>query len=333
MDILDCEEGSSSFEQSPLSDSSQQPTCCESWEDFQSLSPFGADWDMEQEFFKSGFIDLDCKSQGPTLAELNNQRSTSPLINPEMERLHRIATRTEAEPTSSTRTGSHLLLKYNVDERELNTENQRYVTSKNGGKVFSGDMSGKRSLGEEKKGLKSSCELESRTPLVISSTSTVQKDDTIELRKDPDIMKRIALMEPKSIGQTIVDNSRNIQQNQSDILTGVPCSELSRSARNLPVEEELPVIKEEESADEDMDSDEDFDEPRCVNDDGETPVKQRKGRRGDVEDLSPNPRRLLEIGRELNRLTKIITELKPIHSLPMSARNKSKKEKNKLASR
>lgn len=335
--FLDCEEGSSSFEQSPLSDSSQQPTCYEPWEDFQSLSPFGADWEMEQEFFKSDFIDLDCKSQGPTLAELNNQRSMSPLINPEMERLHRIATRTEAEPTSSTRTGSHLLMKYNADERELNTENQRSVTNKNDGKGFFGDMSVNRSLSEEKTGLKSSRELESRTPMVTSSTCTEHKEDTIELRKDPEIMKRIALMEPKSIGQTIVDNARNIQHNYSDLSSTSPrdvsASELSRSARNLPVEEELPVIKEEESADEDMDSDDDFEESRCTNEDGESPLKQRKGRRGDVEDLSPNPRRLLEIGRELNRLTKVITELKPIHSLPMSARNKSKKEKNKLASR
>ncbi|XP_031560768.1 uncharacterized protein LOC116296814 isoform X2 [Actinia tenebrosa] len=332
-DILEYEEGSNPFEQSPLSDSSQQSTCYEPWEDFQSLSPFGADWEMEQEFFKSDFNDLDCKSQGPTLAELNNQRSTSPLINPEMERLHRIATRTEAEPTSSSRNGSHLLLKYNADERELNTENRRFFTSKNNGKAFFGEMSGGRSLpGEEDKSLKSSRELESGTQMVTSSTCTEHKDDTIELKKDPMLMRRTALSEPKSIGQTIVDYAKDIQRNHLDLSStssrDESASEICSSARN---KEELPVIKEE-SADEDIDSDEDFEEPRCTND-GESNAKQRKGRRGDVEDLSPNPRRLLEIGRELNRLTKIITELKPIHSLPMSARNKSKKEKNKLASR
>jgi hypothetical protein len=156
-------------------------------------------------------------------------------------------------------------------------------------------------------------------------------------------MKRIAFLEAKSIGQTIVENgqtivenAQNIQGKHSDLSSSSPhdvsANEHSRSARNVCTsEEELPVIREEDSADEDMDSDDDFED--TLSKDGESPAKQRKGRRGDVEDMSPNPRRLLEIGRELNRLTKIITDLKPIHSLPMNARNKSKKEKNKLASR
>ena len=88
---------------------------------------------------------------------------------------------------------------------------------------------------------------------------------------------------------------------------------------------------EYDSADEDMDSDEDFDVENHSH--GTGLARNRKGRRGDQDDLSPNPKKLLEISRELDRLNKVIGDLKPIHQLPQNARNKSRKEKNKLASR
>lgn len=58
-----------------------------------------------------------------------------------------------------------------------------------------------------------------------------------------------------------------------------------------------------------------------------------KARRGDGNDLTPNPRKLLMIGLELKKLSKIINELAPVTDLPLNARNKTRKEKNKLASR
>lgn len=58
-----------------------------------------------------------------------------------------------------------------------------------------------------------------------------------------------------------------------------------------------------------------------------------KARRGDGNDLTPNPRKLLMIGLELKKLGKIINDLAPVTDLPMNARNKTRKEKNKLASR
>jgi len=58
-----------------------------------------------------------------------------------------------------------------------------------------------------------------------------------------------------------------------------------------------------------------------------------KARRGDGNDLTPNPKKLLMIGLELKKLGKIITELAPVTDLPVNARNKTRKEKNKLASR
>lgn len=58
-----------------------------------------------------------------------------------------------------------------------------------------------------------------------------------------------------------------------------------------------------------------------------------KARRGDGNDLTPNPKKLLMIGLELKKLSKIINDLIPVYEVPMVARNNSRKEKNKLASR
>ncbi|XP_055036901.2 CREB3 regulatory factor isoform X1 [Misgurnus anguillicaudatus] len=59
----------------------------------------------------------------------------------------------------------------------------------------------------------------------------------------------------------------------------------------------------------------------------------KKSRRTDVEDLTPNPRKLLQIGNELRKLNKVISDLTPVSELPLTARPRSRKEKNKLASR
>ncbi|XP_077361328.1 CREB3 regulatory factor [Festucalex cinctus] len=59
----------------------------------------------------------------------------------------------------------------------------------------------------------------------------------------------------------------------------------------------------------------------------------KKSRRTDVEDLTPNPRKLLQIGTELRKLNKVIGDLTPVSELPLTARPWSRKEKNKLASR
>ncbi|XP_042306832.1 CREB3 regulatory factor isoform X2 [Sceloporus undulatus] len=59
----------------------------------------------------------------------------------------------------------------------------------------------------------------------------------------------------------------------------------------------------------------------------------KKSRRTDVEDLTPNPKKLLQIGNELRKLNKVISDLTPVSELPLTARPRSRKEKNKLASR
>ena len=58
-----------------------------------------------------------------------------------------------------------------------------------------------------------------------------------------------------------------------------------------------------------------------------------KARKGDGNDISPNPKKLVQIGKQLNKLNKEINKFPPLSEIPVSTRNKSKKDKNKLASR
>ncbi|KAF4517169.1 hypothetical protein B566_EDAN005599 [Ephemera danica] len=58
-----------------------------------------------------------------------------------------------------------------------------------------------------------------------------------------------------------------------------------------------------------------------------------KARKGDGNDLTPNPRKLHSIGKELDKLGRVINDMTPVSELPLTVRPKSRKEKNKLASR
>ncbi len=58
-----------------------------------------------------------------------------------------------------------------------------------------------------------------------------------------------------------------------------------------------------------------------------------RARRGDGNDITPNPKKLYAIGNELKKLNNKINDLTPVSELPVNARPKSRKEKNKLASR
>lgn len=58
-----------------------------------------------------------------------------------------------------------------------------------------------------------------------------------------------------------------------------------------------------------------------------------KARKGDGNDLTPNPRKLFTIGKELDKLGRIIGDMTPVSELPFQVRPNSRKEKNKLASR
>ncbi|XP_026475279.1 protein CREBRF homolog [Ctenocephalides felis] len=58
-----------------------------------------------------------------------------------------------------------------------------------------------------------------------------------------------------------------------------------------------------------------------------------KARKGDGNDLTPNPRKLCNIGKELDKLSRVINDMTPVSELPFNVRPKTRKEKNKLASR
>ncbi|XP_023320457.1 uncharacterized protein LOC111695373 isoform X2 [Eurytemora carolleeae] len=58
-----------------------------------------------------------------------------------------------------------------------------------------------------------------------------------------------------------------------------------------------------------------------------------KARRGDGNDLTANPKKLAAIGKELDKLNKEINLMTPVSEVPFSTRTKTRKEKNKLASR
>lgn len=58
-----------------------------------------------------------------------------------------------------------------------------------------------------------------------------------------------------------------------------------------------------------------------------------KARRGDGNDLTPSPKKLLMIGLELKKLSQVINDLTPTGRVTACNRNKARKEKNKLASR
>ncbi|OWF46302.1 uncharacterized protein LOC110455912 isoform X2 [Mizuhopecten yessoensis] len=58
-----------------------------------------------------------------------------------------------------------------------------------------------------------------------------------------------------------------------------------------------------------------------------------KARKGDGNNVEPNPKKLGTIGLQLKKINKQINAFAPLCDMPVSTRNKSKKEKNKLASR
>lgn len=60
---------------------------------------------------------------------------------------------------------------------------------------------------------------------------------------------------------------------------------------------------------------------------------RRKARKTDASDLTPNPQKLHNIGEQLQKLNSAIDGMGPVNDLPAVARARSRKEKNKLASR
>jgi hypothetical protein len=78
----------------------------------------------------------------------------------------------------------------------------------------------------------------------------------------------------------------------------------------------------------------DFEDPVFDPDQPDMKYKHNgKARRGDGNDITPNPYRLFQIGNELNKLNRHINSIAPVVEMPQGARNRKRKEKNKFASR
>jgi len=58
-----------------------------------------------------------------------------------------------------------------------------------------------------------------------------------------------------------------------------------------------------------------------------------KARKGDGNDIVPSPKKLCQIGLQLRKINRQINDFIPVSELPSNARSKTRKEKNKLASR
>lgn len=312
------------------------------WDNFQALpnSPFGGlggDFDMELEFFRSD-VNEDCKVAGPTLAELNDHRSLSPLINPEMERLHRIATRSEGHCSSSWDCTTRKPLGYIALELTSEKNERRVAQTKQEPVLLYCEYSERF-----EKPTAVSKDAEKKLPskptwtMTQETTSSHCKNETEKsVSTDNKKSSQTIALPGKKLGNDGINQMPKLVSAEVKAQLYVEGTDLHEDAKteadrdSIEADPGSPGV-DDDSADEDMDSDEDFDVESHLHSAGL--ARNRKGRRGDQDDLSPNPKRLLEISRELDRLNKVIGDLKPIHQLPQNARNKSRKEKNKLASR
>lgn len=315
------------------------------WDNFQALpsSPFGGiggDFDMELEFFRSD-VNEDCKVAGPTLAELNDHRSLSPLINPEMERLHRIATRADDncspswDCTTTRKPQPYIALELTSDKTKRRVVEVKQVSAPLNSEYNERFEQSSNNLKESEKKLPS----KPTWTLTRDTTSLHCKNEAEKtVAKDDGKSSRMLNLPEKNLGNDGINQVPKLvsAEMKTCLYTEGKAERLDATANveaerdSMEADPSSPTA-DEESADEDMDSDEDFDVENHLH--GAGLARNRKGRRGDQDDLSPNPRKLLEISRELDRLNKVIGDLKPIHQLPQNARNKSRKEKNKLASR
>eukprot|EP00118_Oscarella_pearsei_P029017 m.3479 g.3479 ORF g.3479 m.3479 type:complete len:343 (+) comp9457_c0_seq1:2417-3445(+) len=119
----------------------------------------------------------------------------------------------------------------------------------------------------------------------------------------------------------------------SDSASSRPCKRSAR-ARSLRAPSMSSIASEDAYDDRDADvnntdTDDDFD----GQDDVERPSRKRSRRKDGSEDMSPCPARLMAINRQLAKLNEMMAEMTPVNVVPAHAKNKCRKERNKLASR
>ncbi|XP_028390906.1 CREB3 regulatory factor-like [Dendronephthya gigantea] len=287
---------------------------------------------------------------GPTLAELNDTRSRSPLINPEMKRLHQVAILTVAdtddepmcEGTSAEKAQSGSVL-----EQQLRTQQTASVYHEQHLPGYS------------------------KCSTAVSSTVSRSESIPIPIKRDPKLAQSVCLSPPspqerKPFGSErkpfehfystqgvqqhfsapqfttsysshrgeIASSSYSAETVSSSQLLQQQASQTSASHEQVANRAAANAYQSESDEDDEIDSEvEDMEEEYCPFQKEGKIQTRRKGRKSESEDMVPNPLKLLKIGRELDNLNKIISSLKPINEVPQHSRGRSRREKNKLASR
>ena len=286
---------------------------------------------------------------GPTLAELNDTRSRSPLINPEMKRLHQVAILTvadteEEEPMceSSSKTQSSSVLEQQLrTQQSVSVYHEQHLPSHSKCSApVSSTVNRSESILIPKKLAQSVClsppSPQDKKPLFqdrkpfehfYHSQSNQQHFSAPQFGANyptPRVEKTAS-----SYSAEIISNSQPSQQQESETSASLE-QVASRAASNTYQNENC----DESDDDDEIDSEaEDIEDEYCPFLKEGKGQARRKGRKSESEDMVPNPSKLLHIGRELDRLNKIISSLKPINEVPQHSRGRSRREKNKLASR
>ena len=298
------------------------------------------DWEWLQEYEDISFVlencpriyeqcininDICCKNDrqsvvvGPTLAELNERRALSPLVNPDMKRLHLVATKHDEEKIEqftenfTSRQNRSCLSEIN---RPIPRKwpNQDTIVSLPQNKSENMPTSLRRMLlyGVNRPG----------------ALNSLVKTEKIQ-NAEPDR----GVQEIRDSGLPLSSTDQK-QQQKSENMSPDNVQSDSDSERTSDVSDrEVSFIEDDEMSSGSEDDDDDDD----VDDDEMTPTKSfvdsRKRKRSEAEDMTPDPKKLFEIGRQLERLNRIINGLRPNSQTNPNAKDKTRREKNKLASR
>eukprot|EP00794_Sanderia_malayensis_P005245 gene5245-5909_t len=249
---------------------------------------------------------------GPTLAELNERRALSPLINPDMKRLHLVATENGEDKLQLFSDNYFASRQSRPCLTELNRPIPRKVTSEDHfASITSSKLFDKQSTSLRKMLLYGV----NRPGALNSGFCKVETDND---------SKETVNCKPEIVNLRAVNKSPVKEENMSaeddDIHSDSEDSEMLSNASDKDDDEYFS------SDDDNID----------YHDDEATPVKKlpgKKRKRSEADDWTPDPKKLLEIGRQLDRLNKIINGLRPVGHLSTTVKNKTRREKNKLASR
>lgn len=308
------------------------------------------------ECLESSLLDLEFESicpgefdgfkSGPTLAELNETRSRSPLINPEMKRLHQVAIRTVGETSEKPCEGTLLLQpkSHSVLEQQLRTQpsssicyEQYFPSRKDSSEQLSSTVNRSEPIRIPGRDVRAPQTEHNALPMSPPSqerkvfADSYKKQNASRQLISPRIGSNYSVSN-EGYGLNSPSSSSTAAHSVGQQHRPVSGEQLSknRSSKDEATTDQYDVSEDEEfESDDEMDDTEEY----CPDEkEGKMPTR-RKGRKSESEDMVPNPTKLLHIGRELDRLNKIISDLKPINELPQHSRGRSRKEKNKLASR